>query len=167
MGFDESVLVVIAHEGGYVNDPDDNGHATNHGITQETLSNFRGAIVTREEVKALTSDEAKLIYKKLYWDPMMLDQVQDPKLQTAMLDQGVLSGIRSAIGCMQIACGAISDGKMGPDTITHINSFVDLNYLLNRFKQEMISHYTKIALAQQKDQRFVRGWIARVMNLPA
>ena len=38
--FDEIIEVVLKHEGGYVDDPDDKGGATNFGVTQASYSQF-------------------------------------------------------------------------------------------------------------------------------
>ena len=36
--FEDIIKVVLHAEGGFVNDPDDKGGATNHGVTQQSYS---------------------------------------------------------------------------------------------------------------------------------
>jgi hypothetical protein len=67
-GWDEAfgrcVEVVLGHEGGFSDHPEDPGGATNFGITHKTLAEFRGVdSVTKEDVRNLTRDEAKEIYR--------------------------------------------------------------------------------------------------------
>ena len=45
---------VFEREGGYVDDPDDPGGATNMGITLATLAAWRGREVSKAEVRALS-----------------------------------------------------------------------------------------------------------------
>ena len=45
--FEEIIEVVLEHEGGYVDDPDDKGGSTNLGVTQGTLQQFRENDVTK------------------------------------------------------------------------------------------------------------------------
>ena len=50
---DDITAEIIRREGGYVNDPDDPGGATNHGVTIHTLRHLRGS-ATVADMKALT-----------------------------------------------------------------------------------------------------------------
>ena len=63
---------IVAREGGFVNDPDDPGGATKHGVTLATLRRL-GIDATRDgridvgDVKALTRDQAVGIYLEHYF----------------------------------------------------------------------------------------------------
>ena len=72
--FDEIIEEVLHAEGGYVDDPDDKGGATNFGITQSSFSAYRGYDVTKDEVKEMTRDEAKECYKRDFWNPAKIEQ---------------------------------------------------------------------------------------------
>ena len=58
--FDKIIEVVLEHEGGYVNDPDDAGGETRYGISKRAYPD--------ENIKELTVDRAKELYKRDYWD---------------------------------------------------------------------------------------------------
>jgi len=60
VNFDEIIEVVLHHEGGYVNDPKDPGGETNFGIAKRSHPDV--------DIKNLTKDGAKEIYKEHYWD---------------------------------------------------------------------------------------------------
>ena len=49
--FSSSLALLLKHEGGYVNHPDDPGGRTNQGITQRVDEKFLGRDVTEEEMK--------------------------------------------------------------------------------------------------------------------
>ena len=58
--FDEIIEVVLEHEGGYVNDPKDPGGETNFGIAKRSHPDV--------DIKNLTKEGDKEIYKEVYWD---------------------------------------------------------------------------------------------------
>ena len=58
--FDEIIEVVLHHEGGYVNDPKDPGGETNYGISKRAYPDV--------DIKNLTEDGAKDIYRRDYWE---------------------------------------------------------------------------------------------------
>ena len=62
--FDDIIEEVLEAEGGFVNDPDDKGGATNFGVTQQSYSNFLGSPASVDDVRNMTRDEAKECYKK-------------------------------------------------------------------------------------------------------
>jgi lysozyme family protein len=58
--FDRAVAVTMRFEGGYVNDPVDPGGETNHGISKRAYPDL--------DIKGLTKDAARAIYRRDYWD---------------------------------------------------------------------------------------------------
>lgn len=69
-------------EGGFVNDPNDQGGATNKGITIGTFTSWRKAqgkpAPTVADLRALSDAEANQIYYDLYWLPSGADQLPYP-----------------------------------------------------------------------------------------
>jgi len=60
--------MVLKHEGGFVNNPKDPGGMTNLGVTKKVWEEFVGREVDEREMRALTPDVVKPLYKKNYWD---------------------------------------------------------------------------------------------------
>src|SRR5579871_5727548 len=68
MSFADCLPVILRSEGGFVDDPQDPGGATNLGITLNTLSAWQGRTATVEEVKGLTPAAVAPIYQAMYWN---------------------------------------------------------------------------------------------------
>ena len=111
-GFEACLPLLLAHEGGFVEHPDDPGGATKFGITGRTLARFRGTKVTREAVMALTRDEAGEVYRTLYWDKIGGDHLP-AGIDYAVFDAAVNSGVRQATLWLQRALGVTADGVIG------------------------------------------------------
>jgi len=66
--FQKALSFVLKAEGGYVNDPDDKGGATNKGITQNTYNGWlQSKGLSVKDVKNITTDEVAQIYYQNYW----------------------------------------------------------------------------------------------------
>lgn len=63
--FDEAFALVIGVEGGYTNNPADPGGETKFGISKRRYPDL--------DIKNLTIDQAKVLYKRDYWDEHDLD----------------------------------------------------------------------------------------------
>lgn len=109
---------LMRREGGYVDHPADRGGPTNYGITQGTLTAWRGEQATASDVQDLTPDEARAIYRERYWIRPGLDRLADlpPLLVEFLFDTGVHSGPRMAVRLLQRAAGVSDDGVIGPVT---------------------------------------------------
>lgn len=87
--FDIAVSLVLKHEGGYTpglaGDP---GGESNFGISKRAFPNL--------DIKNLTVDAAKQIYKDKYWRPWMLGQT-DQRVANALLDAAVNMGMNAAL----------------------------------------------------------------------
>lgn len=84
-GFGHSVEFTLRQEGG-LNPRDSNGSPSNFGINQAANPDIN--------VKGLTRDQAKDLYKTRYWDKIGGDELaaKNPALATAAFDTAVMSG---------------------------------------------------------------------------
>ncbi|KKK79728.1 hypothetical protein LCGC14_2830570, partial [marine sediment metagenome] len=63
--FEKSAEKLGIFEGGYSNDKNDAGGETNHGISKRSYPEL--------DIKNLTKDDAKKIFKRDFWNPLNLD----------------------------------------------------------------------------------------------
>lgn len=162
--FDVAFTNIIKTEGGYVDHPNDKGDATKFGITIHTLSDYRGHPVTNEDVKSLTQEEAKKIYKDLYWDRLKLSEVDNMSLCLALFDQAVNRGTRKVTEQIQKILGLKVDGVFGPVTLQAVNAMEPKKLLLN-FIFETQKTYVAIAVNDPSQLVFLKGWINRTHKL--
>jgi lysozyme family protein len=148
--FDEAFEHVIGSEGGYSNNPKDPGGETKFGISKRSYPN--------EDIRNLTLDRAREIYRRDFWDKLYLDNLPDV-IRFDLFDAAVNSGVKQAIKFLQKACGVNADGKIGSITIGAANR-IDPEQLDSR-----ISGYRLLFLADLKTfPAFGRGWCRRVAN---
>ena len=162
--FDEIIEVVLAHEGGYVDDPDDRGGATNFGVTQASFSKYKGRDVTKDEIKNMTVEDAKACYRQDFWDPARVDQF-DEDLREVYFDMVVNHGQRNAVKIIQQAAnnrgaGIDVDGLIGPATIRSAGNVSKEDILLERtmFYANLCFNGSKYA-NRKSQNKFMRGWV--------
>jgi lysozyme family protein len=114
--FDRALTLVLKHEGGYVDHPKDPGGATNLGITLATLTVWRKRTVSKDDVRALTREEAAAIYRKNYWAKVKGDDLPSG-VDYATFDFAVNSGVGRAARFLQETLKIAADGKIGPQTL--------------------------------------------------
>jgi hypothetical protein len=153
--FSACLDVVLQQEGGFSDHPEDPGGATKFGITLRTLADFREKPVTKEDVQALTRDEAKEIYRADYWNPMRCNEL--PRgVDLIAFDFGVNAGPRTAIKALQRAAGVTDDGSIGPITLAAIRAHQPAS-LVARMAEERMKHYRALATFET----FGAGWSNR------
>lgn len=162
--FDKAFEEVIGVEGGYSNHPDDRGGPTNYGITQDVLASYRGKPVTANDVKNLSLQEAKLIYRARYWNPLGCDQIKSGIIASLLFDQGVNRGISAAAKTMQMILNVTADGMIGPKTIEALNAKADKN-LAVAFIFASQESYARIVQNNPSQAVFLVGWLRRTHKL--
>lgn len=148
MDFDLAFKSVIGHEGGYIDHPSDPGGETKYGISKR--------VYPSEDIKNLTLDRAKVLYRRDYWDKLHLDDLPD-RIRFDLFDAAVNSGVSTAIKFLQKACEVDADGKIGPKTLAAVGaiSAEDLD--------KRISGYRLLYLVSLRTfPTFGKGWITRV-----
>lgn len=157
------VDMVLAYEGGFVDNPNDKGGPTNFGITIDTLASWRKCQVTADDIKNLTSQEAGEIYQSKYLVAQNYDQLTDVKLRAAMVDFGVLCGPVNATMSLQSVLGQIKDGICGPATITAANA----NHgtpTINQLSVARINFHADRVSKRPDQIVFFKGWISRAVS---
>jgi lysozyme family protein len=67
------------------------------------------------DIPAIQLDDAKLIYRRDYYDRMDLDLLP-PRLALIVFDSAVNSGVGTAVRWLQTCVGTTADGVLGPGT---------------------------------------------------
>lgn len=157
--FDYAVDEIIKLEGGYINNPSDPGGPTNMGITLKTLSAWRNTTCTAQDVSDLTTDEAKKIYKALYWDKVHGDDLK-PAVALVLFDAAVNMGVGTSIRLAQRALHLAEDGIIGPQTLSSINRTDSLDFITS-FMTERAIYYINL----NTFNTFGKGWLHRLFTL--
>ena len=114
--FHDSLIMLLKHEGGFVNHPRDPGGMTNLGVTKKVYEEWMGREVSEQEMRDLQPKDVRDLYKKNYWDRCKCDDLPSG-LDFAVFDWAVNSGTGRSSKGVQKACGAEPDGAIGPKTL--------------------------------------------------
>jgi lysozyme family protein len=153
--FDRALVVVLKHESGYVNHPQDPGGRTNLGVTQRVWENWVGRKVTEAEMRALTPAMVAPLYRKEYWDACRCGDMA-PAVALVVFDMAVNAGVHRAVVLMQRIVGTAQDGRIGPLTLNAIGS---------RAPRALVASYSEARRVFYRGLRtfptFGRGWLRR------
>jgi hypothetical protein len=159
--FQTCVQFVLKHEGGFVNNPEDPGGATNMGITLGTLQAWCGHAVTVEDVRNLTQSEAEQIYRANYWNPLKCDELP-LGVDMVVFDFGVNAGIRRSALTLEQVVGVAQDGIIGPETLAAVGK-ADALQVVEQFGQTRLAYYKRL----KEWPEFGKGWSDRVTECQA
>jgi len=161
MSFDDCLPVILASEGGFVNDPHDPGGPTNLGITQGTLSTWLGRPATVADVQALTPQTVAPIYQKDYWDAAHCGDCP-AGVDLMVFDTAVNQGGGLAIRTLQAAVGVAVDGVYGPATAAAVEA-ADPATTVGAIAAARDAYYRSLP----DFPRYGNGWLARVARTQA
>ena len=180
----EIAIEIVAREGGFVNDPDDPGGATNHGVTVQTMRRLGLDLtgdnrVTVDDVKRLTAEKATQIFIEYYYQRPSLGGLPE-SLQPSVFDMYVNAGanavkvLQRLLTDMGFPCDP--DGAIGPATIRAAQMAQDAApfYLADAYAIARRNYYYAIADARPASRKFARkrdggkgGWITRAEGFMA
>ena len=148
MNFDIAFERLIGHEGGYVDHPADPGGRTKYGITQRSYPN--------EDIRNMTLERAKDIYRRDFWWAAGCDTVPDA-VKFDLFDMAVNSGVKPAIKTLQRAVGVDDDGVIGPVTMQAMNDMHPA-----RFVARFNGYRLRLMSSLPNWPAFGRGWANRI-----
>ena len=154
--FNEIIEKVLEHEGGYVNDPKDLGGETKYGITKRFYPELN--------IKELTIEKAKQIYKDDYWDRNRVESLPQ-NLWHIYFDMCVNMGKRTAVKVLQRAAvnrgrNIEVDGGLGPATIGALKGVE-----LDRVRAYRVKFYVDLITSKPEQEKFFLGWFRRATEV--
>lgn len=152
--WEQAIKFVLDREGGYTLDPNDLGGETNFGISKRAYPNL--------DIKNLTIDQAKEIYKRDYWQACKCDELPS-HLSIAVFDAAVNQGVGTSIRMLQSALDVVADGIIGDQTISA--AFKSSLSTSRKFLAIRMSRYISIIVKNPTQQVFSVNWNYRVLYL--
>ena len=153
--YDRCLEMLLKHEGGYVNDPNDPGGRTNLGVTQKVYEDWVEREVTEQEMRDLTVNDVAPIYKNKYWDKGKCEDLPSG-VDWCVFDWGVNSGMSRSAKALQRIAGVTADGGIGPMTLQAVNDFEPLDIIIKMHTSRQ--HFYE---GLSTFVNFGRGWTRR------
>ncbi len=169
--FDLSIPTVLRREGGFVNDPNDPGGATNYGVSLRWLKAqglfdelvIEDGDLTHDQVmviRKMTQSDATAFYRQYWWDKYNYGAILPQMVATKILDMAVNLGAPRAHRMVQNAVNVTQDGVIGPKTLTLINSLNSMTLILN-LQALQAQFYRNLVAANPARAEFLNGWLNR------
>ncbi|MEP4248622.1 holin-associated N-acetylmuramidase [Tateyamaria sp.] len=169
---------IVDREGGYVNDPDDPGGATNFGVTIHTMRRLgldldRDGDVDVADVKRLTRAQAVDIFVTHYFERPLIAELPEP-LHATVFDMYVNAGgnavkiLQRLVHEMGHVC--VVDGALGPQSIGAVRAAFAAapQHLVDAYGVARRNYYFCIADRRPASRKYARtraggkgGWIKR------
>ena len=185
--YDRAFEKTMGNEGGYSNNPSDNGGETYRGISRkrwpawsgwEKIDAVRNDPGFPEIIKYLQLEEnVKEFYRMHFWDRINGDRIPSRAVAEKMFDYAVNAGTETVIKFMQESLNVLNmkgvrwpditvDGSMGPVTMQAIAACVKKyeDVLLTMFSGRMINHYYTIMCNHPDQECFAINWIRRAVK---
>lgn len=174
--FDKALSKVLAHEGGYVNHPDDPGGETYCGISRKNHPEWPGwALIDLSQDKKGLEIESQIatFYRENFWEKVCGDAFPQA-IADELFDCAVNCGTGKAVKIFQEALNLFNrdpvyrplavDGVLGAATI---EAYMDVSGVTETdivvcIKVLRVEHYINICRNKPRQRVFLRGWLKRV-----
>lgn len=178
--FNRVVEQILNFEGGFQNSPSDRANytssgklvGTNRGISAIAYQDYLRREPTVEDIKAITPEIAKDVYKRLFWDPMIKgDSIKDESVALLMFDSIIATGNTREIrdGINKVAPGRVVKGTANftSYTIDVVNSLPQKR-LFDAIWEENVMQRKHVATNEGPNDpqaQFLKGWLNRLNSI--
>jgi len=160
---------ILMWEGGFVDDPDDLGGATNMGVTIGTWKSVgydldNDGDIDVDDLRLLTPDDVvDNILKPHYWDRWRADEIISQSVANILVDWVWGSGVHG-IKKVQQALRLNDDGIVGRKTLAAVNKENphDLFFIIKGLR---IAFLYQICKSRPANKKFLNGWLNRLNNM--
>ena len=160
---------ILKWEGGFVNDPDDLGGATNMGVTIGAWKSCGydkdgDGDIDVDDLHLLThEDVVNRVLKPHYWDRWKADEIKSQSVANILVDWVWASGTHG-IKIPQRLLGVTMDGIVGPKTIDAVNA-KNPRELFDMIKIARFDFIEDICRKRPANNKFKRGWMNRINDI--
>lgn len=185
--FIAAVEYVLRNEGGFVDNANDPGGATNFGVSLRFLRDIPNEklrkygiftssdALTSENLKDLTLTQAGLIYRGEFWEHAEFEKIPSQNLCNYLFDCCIQHGMGQGIKLLQRAIWAATftkdivsdDGILGEKTLNVILTW-QTSYpgtILAALRSERAGLMRLLAQERNKDKEFLDGWLNRAYRI--
>ena len=161
---------ILKWEGGFVNDPDDAGGATNMGVTIGTWRSVGydkdgDGDIDVDDLHLLTPEDViERVLRPHYWNRWRADEIENQSLANILVDWLWAIGKHGIVIPQQIL-GVSADGVVGKKTLAALNSHPDPRGLFDSIKAERHLFLAKITVNRPANLKFLVGWTKRLNEL--
>jgi lysozyme family protein len=164
----------IAHEGGYVNDPDDPGGETYKGVARKIHSKWLGWHIidllkrqsgfpanldTNEELQA----EVENFYEIQFWNRISGSLIAKQAVANSIFDFAVNAGVGTSATLAQMVADSPADGVLGKNSAEAINR-MDPDHFQAAFTVAKIARYVNIVKKRPTSRKYFYGWVIRALG---
>lgn len=155
---------VLNYEGGFTDDPDDPGGATNLGIVQTEYDRYRSRKgLSKQSVRHITREEAAEIYEKEYWVASRAAYLNDP-LAYVVFDTAVNFGVGRSNDFLNQAFGYPSSTVWNDKVSGRIHNVDQARIALAMIGMRM-EYRGRRVLQNATQVKFLKGWLNRDRDL--
>jgi len=183
--FEPAYQRTLGYEGGYANDPTDDGGETYKGIARNSHPNWPGWAIVDTRKKAANFPASLCLdvslqnlvaefYRTEFWNKIMGDSIPSQAIANELFDSAVNGGIEAAVGILQkalnlfVASGELLavDGSMGRSTINVLNSIAITSNRTQAVLSAMVVlrgvRYIDIMRSKPSQRKFAVSWFSRL-----
>lgn len=163
------VPFILKWEGGFVDDPDDLGGATNCGVTIGTWRKVGydkdgDGDIDVDDLKLLSKDDIlNRVLKPHYWDRWKANQIKSQSVANILVDWVWASGTHG-IKIPQQLLGVTIDGIVGAKTLAALNARQP-EQLFEEIKAARVQFIEDICRERPANNKFKKGWLNRINSL--
>lgn len=169
-----ALAMVLEHEGGLSDHPNDSGMITNWGVSlrfalaERDLSLFDIDLdgdIDADDIRKMSKKDAARIYKTCFWDRGRYWMIGDQQVATKVFDMAVNMGLPQAHKLLQRALNRfdarlVEDGKLGPATFGAVNRMG--NYpIIEALRAIQKDFYMGLVKMDPTLSVFLNGWLNR------
>lgn len=150
-------------EGGLVDDPDDPGRITNHGISLNWAERALG--FDRKDIVDLSYEDARELYRVHWWNQYQCERL--PDVECASIYYQMLINWKAGIPQQRLQWAIVAcrvnvkvDGVIGPITLAAAAS-IQPGFLEVALRAEWGVRYRYLAKMHPRKMKFINGWLSR------
>jgi lysozyme family protein len=156
--WNKSFMLLLMSEGGYSAHEADPGGRTNLGVTQAVWENWVGRVSGEKEMRSLTPEMVKPLYKKKYWDACKCDELP-LGIDYLVFEFACNAGVGRSIKSLQTVVGTTPDGTIGPKTLQAM-MVCSKTDLIDKFSAAKEAFYRSLPTFAV----FGKGWLNRIQE---
>ena len=170
--FNDAIPTVLRREGGFENDVNDPGGATNFGVSLRWLK-AKGLLEELEEedktqdqvlvIKEMTRAQAMGFYKAYWWDFYKYQNLLAQPVATKVFDTAVNIGASKAHKILQSIVGVTQDGVLGTKSFSEANAMSPSTFVVN-YQAQQATYYRSLVAVNPRLGEFLAGWLNRAFD---